>query len=359
MWRTEPKTPDEAIKGPAFTLLQAGFLSAMEPLPFLTPAVRSLTGELPWKPPPGPPQQPFLTQCIDLPAFGGGGSSSSLPPLPLTIPDGGTGQTTKTEAFDALCPLTTKGDLVGHNGTDNVRIPVGANDKPVIADSTQSAGLKYATLTIAGGGTGQVTQTAAFDALSPNTTKGDISVRGTTNNVRLPVGTDGQALIARAAATNGVQWETVSVPSDWTTVDKTVDQTKISDAVLAVDDELFFTMLADRYYEIDADIFFDSDVTPDFKWRHAGPTATTVRIHRSTMGPGDTSEGNIKVDTAYSAADVVVTCSSTLGGYVKMRGFVLNGKSSGDFQFKWAQNTSDKASTKVLAGSRIRYRLIP
>ena len=45
----------------------------------------------------------------------------------LAIANGGTGQTTQTAAFDALAPTTTTGDTIYHNGTDNVRLPVGAN----------------------------------------------------------------------------------------------------------------------------------------------------------------------------------------------------------------------------------------
>lgn len=45
-----------------------------------------------------------------------------------------------------------------------------------------------------------------FDGVSPNTTKGDLTVRGATTNVRLPVGADFQTLQANSAATNGVQW---------------------------------------------------------------------------------------------------------------------------------------------------------
>jgi hypothetical protein len=61
---------------------------------------------------------------------------------------------------------------------------------------------------IAYGGTGQTTAVAAFDALSPTTTKGDLIVNNGTDNVRVPVGTDGQVLTADSAAASGVAWAT-------------------------------------------------------------------------------------------------------------------------------------------------------
>ena len=67
----------------------------------------------------------------------------------LAISKGGTGQTTKTPAFDALAPGTTKGDIIAHNGTDHVREPVGANGQVLTADSAKARGVKWAT---AGGG---------------------------------------------------------------------------------------------------------------------------------------------------------------------------------------------------------------
>ena len=45
----------------------------------------------------------------------------------LAIANGGTGATTKTDAFDALAPTTTVGDLIYHNGTDNVRLGIGSD----------------------------------------------------------------------------------------------------------------------------------------------------------------------------------------------------------------------------------------
>ena len=58
------------------------------------------------------------------------------------------------------------------------------------------------TLGISKGGTGQTTQTAAFNALSPLTTQGDIIYRDAANNVRLAPGTAGQALVTGGGGAN-------------------------------------------------------------------------------------------------------------------------------------------------------------
>jgi hypothetical protein len=62
------------------------------------------------------------------------------------------------------------------------------------------------TLSIAKGGTGQTAKAAAYNALSPTTTKGDIEVFDGSNNIRLAVGTDGQVLAAASAQASGLQW---------------------------------------------------------------------------------------------------------------------------------------------------------
>jgi hypothetical protein len=68
----------------------------------------------------------------------------------LPIANGGTGQTSQTNAFDALSPTTTKGDIIASNGTDNVRVPVGATNGHVLTvDSAEATGVKWAA---AGGG---------------------------------------------------------------------------------------------------------------------------------------------------------------------------------------------------------------
>lgn len=70
-------------------------------------------------------------------------------------------------------------------------------------------GVAGSTLPISLGGTGQTTATAAFDALSPLTTQGDVPYYNGTHNTRLGVGTNGQALTTGGSGAN---------PS-WTTFD--------------------------------------------------------------------------------------------------------------------------------------------
>lgn len=68
------------------------------------------------------------------------------------------------------------------------------------------------TLPLANGGTGQTTKAAAFDALSPMTTVGDIIYGGTSGTgTRLAAGTSGQYLKSNGAA--APSWATFTVPT--------------------------------------------------------------------------------------------------------------------------------------------------
>jgi hypothetical protein len=113
---------------------------------------------------------------------------------------------------DTLNPYASKTAnyfLAAPNGTAGVptfRAVVAADIPTLNQNTTGTASNVTGTVAIANGGTGQTTATAAFDALAPTTTKGDLIVRNGTGNIRLAVGTDTYVLTADAAAASGVKW---------------------------------------------------------------------------------------------------------------------------------------------------------
>ena len=81
-------------------------------------------------------------------------------------------------------PTTTKGDLLAHDGSTQVRKAIGSNYQVLSADSSTSDGITWRSLT---------------------TTKGDLFGFDTVPN-RVAVGADGQALVADSTATPGLRW---------------------------------------------------------------------------------------------------------------------------------------------------------
>jgi hypothetical protein len=144
---------------------------------------------------------------------------------------GGTSATTAIAAFNALAPTTTSGDLIYRTSTGNVRLAIGSSGQlltasggiPVWISPTVYGSVNYVdvsgggtglsfnggpitasgtitatgTLGVGYGGTSATTAIAAFTALSPTTTSGDLIYRGTAgSNVSLAIGSSGQVLTA-------------------------------------------------------------------------------------------------------------------------------------------------------------------
>jgi hypothetical protein len=114
----------------------------------------------------------------------------------LPIANGGTGETTRQNAMDALAGAVTSGQYLRGNGTDVVMSAIQAADVPTLnQNTTGTASNVTGTVAIANGGTGQTTATAAFNALNPMTTTGDILYEASpTVAARLGIGSTGQVL---------------------------------------------------------------------------------------------------------------------------------------------------------------------
>lgn len=115
---------------------------------------------------------------------------------PVAISKGGTGQTTATAAFDALAPTTTTGDIIYNNGTDNVRLAVGASTSVLVGGTnpsytstptvtTLNATTVNATNVVATGNVGAATGTTSstFTATGQINANGGLRVKSTANAV--------------------------------------------------------------------------------------------------------------------------------------------------------------------------------
>jgi hypothetical protein len=125
----------------------------------------------------------------------------------VAVANGGSGQTTAQTAMNTFAGAVTSGQYLRGNGTNVVMSAIQAADVPTLnQNTTGTASNVTGTVAIANGGTGQTTKLAAFDALSPASTKGDLIAFDGTDNVRLPVGADGLVLQADSTQTTGLKW---------------------------------------------------------------------------------------------------------------------------------------------------------
>lgn len=104
------------------------------------------------------------------------------------IANGGTGQSGQQAAINALTGTQAAGRYLRSDGTNASLAAIQAADVPTLNQSTTgTAGGLSATLAIGSGGTGQATAAAAYNALSPMTTLGDLEYESGANTAaRLP-----------------------------------------------------------------------------------------------------------------------------------------------------------------------------
>jgi hypothetical protein len=91
-------------------------------------------------------------------------------------------------------PTTTEGDLIVRGTSVDNRLPVGTNTQVLTVDTSVPGKLKWAPV-------------PAPATPSPTTTKGDLIVRDATSDVRLPVGNAGEVLLVDPATATGLKWQ--------------------------------------------------------------------------------------------------------------------------------------------------------
>lgn len=116
----------------------------------------------------------------------------------VPIADGGTGASTATAAFDALAPTTTRGDLITRGAASNGRLAVGAANTLLKSDGTDPS---WTTLSL------------ILDSIS--STQGAVLFRSNTDWVALPPGASGTVLQSLGVGAN-VQWAAVAGLGDVT-----------------------------------------------------------------------------------------------------------------------------------------------
>jgi hypothetical protein len=114
----------------------------------------------------------------------------------LAIANGGSGQTTAQTAINAFAGAVTSGSYLRGDGTNVVMNTIQVADVPTLnQNTTGTAANVTGTVAIVNGGTGQTTAGAAFNALSPITTTGDLILgNGANSATRLGIGANGYLL---------------------------------------------------------------------------------------------------------------------------------------------------------------------
>ena len=270
----------------------------------------------------------------------------------LTVTDLGSGSVrvdggAGSVATDAI--FDAKGDLAVGSAADAAsRLPVGSDGQVLVADSARTLGVKWAAVP----GGGYVAVDTIWDA------KGDLAVAsGADAAARLAVGTDGQVLVADSAQTLGVKWATpaaagASAPSYGTTLPASpVDG---QEAILV--DSLTNPTYQWRFR-------YNAGSSSAYKWEFVGGTPLSAEVYTletttsatyadlATVGPQVTLPRAGDWDVAFG-----FHCFNSLGAATTMKGAAKFGAiATGDTEGATI-TTPPQASTEMTAS---RYLFMP
>lgn len=264
--------------------------------------------------------------------------------LPLANGGTNTNAASANAAFNALSPLTTKGDIVGFS-TVNARLPVGSDTQILIADSTQTLGIKWGANTATalsngnvraseGAGTTTLTssdnQTQTFNLSADRTVKlpttgiakGDIWTMVNPNQFALTIQSSGANNIIKSWGAKAVLQANVATPTaaaDWTVLEHVIIQGRV------------WTTYSPTYST-------GTGIGQTFFSRWMRPQVDTVQIEINTRFNGSNGGGSGSFTFTgpsflqYNSTDYPDGTDSNLGG-CKMTGSQNNNNAYIDFVF--------------------------
>jgi hypothetical protein len=149
--------------------------------------------------------------------------------------------------------------------------------------------------------------------------------------------------------------------SGWVDVIAAADQDISSQTTPQNDNELFFSMTANKLYLFEAVILYSSPVgggTPDFKFTINGPATLTGQwtIESTYISTTDGS-GTAQASVGLATTNAIGTNATPRLVHARGWGYSTGGGSgTAGLMFQWAQNSSGVNATRRLAGSCLRIR---
>jgi hypothetical protein len=131
----------------------------------------------------------------------------------LPIANGGTGQTTASAAFNALSPITSTGDLILGNGTNSAtRLPIGSNNFVLTSNGTTATWAAPTGATITNDTS---TSTNVFPTFAA-ATSGALSTIYTSNAKLLYKPSTGELTSSHVVASNGIFVNSLTIATSYT-----------------------------------------------------------------------------------------------------------------------------------------------
>jgi hypothetical protein len=213
------------------------------------------------------------------------------------------------------------------------------------------------TLGISHGGTGQTTQTAAMDALSPTSAKGDLLIDNGTNVVAQTVGANGTFLQADSTQSAGVVWSSIPGVSD-TIVTLGTDRQTTSTALADITG-LSFAMAASTMYYFKAFLFITANAVGEGNLISVNATNAPTFVNAIYLRYVNTP--TTPSCTPITARDGGAVSSGVVGttfNFAILEGVYSNAGSTDTLQLRFRTETGGANSTTVEAGSFLTYRVI-